>query len=229
MSKLLFSAIIAFLSLLVFNVKAQTPLNYVFTQDSLNGFNEEHSKQLATLKHLVGKEFKFYMYNSKREFINHKYHIGHASEIVWKTSQTATVQPGCFNVDFEDGTLNGWTVSSGGNSNSLTMGGCCASGPSGLTNVVNGIGTDPLVGALNLVSPFGGNKILKLNDNTAGNKSQRVSQTFNVTSSNAIFQIAYCGVLNSGGHDCYEQPYMNISVLDSTGTALSCPKIEIQR
>ncbi len=214
-------------TLLSTNIKAQTPVNYVFTQDSLSGYDEESAKNIALSKHLVGKEYKFYMYTSKREFIDHKYHLGHTSNFIWQTVQTATIQPGCTNVDFESGTLAGWTVTHGGNSNSLTMGGCCPTGGVGVASVMNGTGTDPISG-ISLVSPLGGTKILKLNDNTAGNKAQRVAQSFNVTSSNAIFQIAYCGVLNSGGHDCFEQPYMNIAVLDSANNVLSCPKIDIQ-
>jgi gliding motility-associated-like protein len=177
---------------------------------------------------LIDKEFKFFLYKSKREFVDHKYDIGHSHDIVWKTLQTATVQPACSNVDFESGTFGGWTVSHGGNSNSLTMGGCCPTIGAGVATIINSVGNDPLFPTLSLVSPFGGNKIAKLNDASANNKSQRISQTFNVTSSNAIFQIAYCGLLNSGGHGCSDQPYINISVKDSTGTDLPCPKIEIQ-
>ncbi|MES2515494.1 MAG: gliding motility-associated C-terminal domain-containing protein [Bacteroidota bacterium] len=209
-------------------LKAQTKVNYVFAQDSLAGFNEQQAKQIATSKNLVGREFKFYMYKAKREFVNHKYQLNHADNIVWRTLQTASVQPSCSNVDFENATdFFGWTVENGGNSNSLTMAGCCGPG-TGVASIISSTGTDPLFPTLSLASPFGGTRIAKLNDATAGNKSQRISQTFNVTSSNAIFQIAYCGLLNSGGHDCFEQPYINISVKDSTGTDLSCPKIEIQ-
>ena len=228
MNKLLFFFFVAFLSLITTNLKAQISNSYIFSQDSLIGFDEQNSREIAAVKHLVGQEFKFYMYHAKREFVNHKYHLSHLDNLVWTTAKTASVQPSCSNVDFEDAiAFNSWTVESGSNSNSLSMAGCCSPGV-GVASVINGTGNDPLFPTLSLASPFGGNKIAKLNDETANNKSQRISQTFNVTSSNAIFQIAYCGLLNSGGHDCFEQPYINISVKDSTGTDLSCPKIEIQ-
>lgn len=227
MKKNLVSTLVIALFLITYKLNAQLPVNYIFTQDSLDGFNEEKAIEMAVGKHLVDNEFKFFLNNAKREFVDHKYNIGHSHDIVWKTLQTATIQPACSNVDFENGTLSGWTVSNGGNSNSLTMSGCCSPGV-GVASVINSIGNDPLFNTLSLVSPFGGNKIVKLNNATAGNKAQRISQTFNVTSSNAIFQIAYSGLLNSGGHDCFEQPYINISIKDSTGTVLSCPKIEIQ-
>ena len=121
MKKNLLATLVIIFSIISLSIKSQAPLNYVFTQDSLNGYNEQSSMDIASHKHLVGKEYKFYMYNSKREYINHKYHLGHASNFVWKTLQTATVQPGCSNVDFESGNLTGWTVSSGSNSNSLSM------------------------------------------------------------------------------------------------------------
>lgn len=228
MNKQLLSVLIVFLSILAIHTKAQTPVNYKFSQDSLQGFDEKTNIEIAYSKHLIDQEYKYYMYRAKRDFVNHKFHLVHEDNIIWKTLQTATVQPACSNVDFEDGTFNGWTVSHGGNTNSLTMGGCCPTPGAGVATVINSVGNDPLYSPLSLVSPFGGNNIVKLNDETAGNKSQRISQTFNVTSSNAIFQIAYCGLLNSGGHDCFEQPYINISIKDSTGTVLSCPKIEIQ-
>lgn len=208
-------------------LKAQTPFNYVFSSDSLKGFDEQKALSEAKSKHLIDQEFAFYLFREKREFINHKYHLVHHDGIVWNVVQKAAVQLPCTNVDFEDGSFTGWTVSNGSNNNSITMAGCCSPG-TGVASVIPAVGTDGLVSSISLVSPLGGNQIAKLNDETAGNKSQRISQTFNVTSSNAIFQIAYCGVLNSGGHGCPDQPYINISVMDSVGTVLSCPKINIQ-
>lgn len=226
MTKRLLSAF-AFLVLSTIGLKAQTSFNYVFSQDSLKGFDEQKALAEAGTKHLTGQEFAFYMFREKREFVNHKYHLAHHDNIVWNVVQKAAVQLPCSNVDFEDGSFTGWTVSNGSNSNSLTMAGCCSPGV-GVASVVPGAGTDGLVSSVSLVSPLGGTQIAKLNDATAGNKSQRISQTFNVTSSNAIFQIAYCGVLNSGGHTCPDQPYINISVMDSAGGVLPCPKINIQ-
>ncbi len=212
---------------LMLGQKAQAQTNYVFSPDSLKGFDIKQANDIAVSKHLVGKEYDFYMQREKREFVNHKYHLKHKDNIVWTTTQKATVQLPCSNVDFENNDFSGWSVSNGSNSNSITMAGCCTPG-FGVANIISSTGTDPLFPTLQLNSPFGGNFIAKLNDETAGNKSQRISQTFNVTSSNAIFQIAYAGLLNSGGHGCPDQPYINISVMDSAGVVLTCPKINIQ-
>lgn len=225
MNKLLFSFFVAFLSLLTINLKAQISNSYIFSQDSLTGFNETDFITSQVNQGISGIKLKKNLFVAKKEFIHEKYFHKHAN-MVWQTAKTTSVNPGCTNMDFETGNLTGWTVSSGSNSNSLLMTGCCAT-PGGLTSVVNGAGTDPNVPAMSLVSPFGGSKIVKLNDQTAGAKAQRISQTFQVTSSNAVFQFAYCGVLEDASHSCADQPYINVSIKDSTGTTISCPKIDI--
>lgn len=215
------------------SLKAQVKTNYMFTSDSLSGFSEQGFIDLAKSKHLIGEEYKYFLYHAKREFVNHKYSLTHDHHRTTGGGSglslaTVTVQPSCTNIDFETGTLAGWAVSSGNNLNSLTMAGCCPTAPTGLSTIITGAGTDPIAPAISLVSPFGGTKILKMNNSTLGTQAQRVLQTFNVSSSNAVFQIAYAGVLNSGGHNCDEQPYINISVYDSSGNVLPCPKIDIQ-
>lgn len=228
--KKLISFVAVFAAFIFSKAFAQIPLNYVFTQDSLKGFDEVTAGKMATQNNCFGNEYKSYMYKAKRKFINEKYHLaGHdhdANNIVWKTVSTASVQPGCTNMDFETGTLAGWTHTSGSNNNSITMGGCCPTN-GGVASVINGAGTDPLVSAVSLVSPLGGTKIVKLNDNNYDYSVQRISQTFNVTSSNAIFQFAYAGILEDAGHSCTDQPYMNVSVIDSAGHVLPCPYIPI--
>ncbi|HRG00347.1 MAG TPA: gliding motility-associated C-terminal domain-containing protein [Bacteroidia bacterium] len=225
MKKILLSI---FLLAFVFNItKAQMLSAYNFSQDSLAGFNETSFINSQVSQGISGNKLKRNIFIAKKEFIYEKYFHNHNNDnMIWKTTQTNSVNPGCTNVDFESGNLSGWTVSSGSNSNSTTMAGCCLT-PGGLTSVINGVGTDPNVSAISLVSPFGGNKIVKLNDQTAGAKAQRIAQTFQVTSSNAVFQFAYCGVLEDASHTCVDQPYINISIKDSTGATISCPKIDI--
>ncbi len=226
MNKLLFFFFVIFLSLINVNLKAQAVSSYIFSQDSLTGFNEAKFITSQVNQGVSGIKLKRNVFVAKKEFIHEKYFHKHAN-MVWKTVQTnSSVNPSCTNIDFEDGSLNGWTVSSGSNSNSQSMTGCCAV-PGGLSTVINGVGTDVNVPAISLVSPFGGNKIVKLNNQTAKAKAQRIAQTFQVTSSNAVFQFAYCGVLEDASHSCADQPYINVSIKDSMGTTISCPKIDI--
>jgi gliding motility-associated-like protein len=106
------------------------------------------------------------------------------------------------------------------------MGGCCPTVGAVNSAVINSTGFDPAVGGttLPLTSPFGGSKIARVNNVATGSKVDRIEQSFNVTSSNAIFQIAFAAVLNSAGaHSCSQQPYVNISLIDSAGNTLACP------
>lgn len=211
-------------------IRAQLPiLNYIFTEDSLVGFNEKAANAYALQSHFFGNEYKSYMYRAKRAYIDHKYNLEQGpNNNVFKTANTAStvVQPACTNIDFEAGSFAGWTHTSGSNSNSTTMAGCCPT-TGGVASVIPGTGNDPAAPAISLVSPLGGSMIAKLNDNITDYSVQRITQTFNVTPSNAVFQIAYAGVLQDGTHNCQDQPYMNISVIDSAGNVLPCPNIPI--
>lgn len=227
--QLRFGIVFALLQVFAFNVKAQSLNGKNFSEDSLAGFDEQIVKIKAKTDHLTEYEYKAFLFKEKRRFINQKYGIANHNDdaIVWKTTATTSVQPGCSNVDFENGTFNGWTVAWGINGNSTTMAGCCPNLSGTVSQVINASGTDPYVPVLSLSSPFGGNKIAKINDDLAGAVVERISQTFSVTSSNAIFQFAYAGVLEDAAHTCASQPFINVSVLDSVGTILACPKIDI--
>ncbi len=227
MNTRLFSSIIVALTLVSTNLKAQIPVNYVFAQDSLKGFDEQAAHLGAMQNNCFGQEYKSFIYKAKREFINHKYHLKHVNEIVWKTAKTTTVQPSCSNIDFEIGSFASWSLTKGSNSNSTTMAGCCPGTFGAISQVINGAGNDPIATALSLTSPFGGTKIAKINDDNYDYSVERITQTFAVTSSNAIFQFAYAGVLEAAGHTCTDQPFMNVSVKDSADNVLACPKIVI--
>ncbi len=219
-----------FLTLIVIvssQLSAQTKT--VILQDSLSGFEESSFISKYVSKGISGNKLKIMLSVAKKEFIFEKYYHSHnASSSIWKTTQTTTVNPGCTNMDFETGTFAGWAVTSGTNTNSSTMAGCCPS-PSGIVSqVINSSGNDITVGGLlPLASPFGGGKIAQINNNNPNRSVERIIQSFSVTSSNAIFQYAYAGVLEDAAHACTDQPFMNISVIDAAGNIIPCPKIDI--
>ena len=216
------------ITLLTVNLSAQNSKAYLYTNDSLKGFDETAFINQMVSQGKTGQVLKSALSIAKKEFIYEKYYHNHSNQMVWKTAKTTTVNPGCTNMDFETGSFSGWNVTKGINSNSTTMAGCCPGTGAFVSQVINSTGNDPLVGALlPLASPFGGSKIAKINDNLTGAVVERISQTFNVTSSNAIFQFAYAGVLQDASHSCSDQPYMNFSVIDSSGNVLACPKIDI--
>ena len=219
-----------------------TIAHYKFTQDSLYGFDEQTAHQEALKTNCFGEEYKVFMYYAKRAFIQQKYHLQENEENVseftmtWKGIGDNTPVPTgtpCVNEDFETGTLTGWTNNRGNNNNSCTMAGCC-NGGAGLAWIMTTPFADPIVGTIS-TSPFGGTKVVKLNNNTAGAKAVRLTQIVPVTPSNALFQFAYIAVLQNPGHSCCDQPYIKIDISTCSGcnasncsnTPLSCPKVDI--
>jgi gliding motility-associated-like protein len=222
--KSLFSLIlVCILTFYVDTLKSQ----YNFqANDSLKGFNEQEFIKHSTSHGLIGAQLKLELQIAKREFIFSKYYKGTGSDYFPKSTAATIVQPSCTNMNFETGTFFGWIGSTGTNTNSVTMGGCCPTVGAANSAVINSTGFDPAVGGttLPLASPFGGTKIARVNNVATGAKVDRIEQSFNVTSSNAILQVAFAAVLNSAGaHSCNQQPFVNISLIDSAGNTLACP------
>lgn len=77
-------------------------------------------------------------------------------------------------------------------------------------------------------SPFGGTKVLQMNDNlTLKGEVVRIQQTFPVTSTNALFQFCYRAAMDVSGHPCCDQPYMRVEVMDCMNNILNCPKVDV--
>lgn len=131
----------------------------------------------------------------------------------------------CVNMDFEDGNLNGWTLITGGVTGAVPysfVGGVPAvPGPSHL--LVNG-GNDPNVAAVPRVNPDGGGFSCRLGDGNATNRgAARMSQTFLVTPSNAIFTYSYAVIIqNPANHLQREQAYFSVRVYDEAGNNIPC-------
>ena len=93
------------------NAKLNALKSYVFTSDSISGFDEQVAKSNALQFGLYGEEFKVFMYKQKRSFIKEKYNL----QTVY-TKQISTITPlssanktsampssgACNNEDFED-------------------------------------------------------------------------------------------------------------------------------
>ncbi|MBL7894079.1 MAG: gliding motility-associated C-terminal domain-containing protein [Bacteroidia bacterium] len=246
-TKFFFSAIaLVFLSNLAM---AQAPfkyLTYVFPADSLKGFDEEVAKQEALSRGMVGSEYYVIMYSMKRDYINKKYGYYTAGpNSNAKGSNPVINAAPCVNEDFESspsttstntvGTIGtsllGWQASWGQNSGingSCTQNGCCPN-----ANVTDAwIRTTPWTAPAPLgvipASPFGGTKVIQMNDNiTAKGEVVRIQQTFPVTPTNALFQFAYKACLNGSGHACCDQPYIRVELLDCMNNILACPQVSI--
>lgn len=209
-------------------LKAQAPVN-TFSKDSLKGFDERAVIQKLSLRGLSGAALKHNLYIAEKEFIYEKYYHKHNNTPVFKPSGTTIIQPACTNMGFEDPVaFSGWTTSSGTITDCVTLAGCCPNSGAAASAVINeGPGIfDPVVPSLPINSPFPGNKVARVNNSATGAVVNRIEQSFMVSSSNAVFQIACASVLNSetaANHCCEDQPGLVINLKDSAGNTLSCP------
>ena len=222
MNKFLFSAFVAFLSIVTTQLKAQQSLS----EDSLKGFVERDVIDRCILTGVPGILLSHELAIAKKEFIYKKYYFRNSTSPVFKTSSTTVVQPSCTNMDFETGDFFGWEESHGTITDCVTLAGCCPLVGATSSTVINTGGSDPIVPSLPLASPFAGSKVARINNSAIGAVVDRIEQSFNVTSSNAIFQIASAAVLNSASgvnHCCTDQPGLVINLKDSAGNVLGCP------
>jgi gliding motility-associated-like protein len=120
---------------------------YIFDKDSLVGFDEEAARRAIISEKFLGAEFKVRMFQTKRTYINDKYHLWprfSPAAYVPDVASRNSVVPGCTNEDFEAATsgtisannaISGWLLSHGTNSsiaaitpsyNSCNLLGCCS-------------------------------------------------------------------------------------------------------
>ncbi len=190
-------------------------VQHFFDTDSLTGFNEFLSHHNITLTEDLNWEKQLYVSYLKRRYINSKYNLRSLSQ------SNPIPQSPCTNVDFETGTIAGWTLEEGTNSNSLTHAGCCPNATALYSIVAPGF--DPSVPVLATVPPGGGNWSLKIGDGaTAGAMVVRAKQTFAVSAANSVFIYKFAVVLEDGSHSCTDQPYFSISFTDASNNSIPC-------
>ncbi|MBL7920111.1 MAG: gliding motility-associated C-terminal domain-containing protein [Bacteroidia bacterium] len=225
---------------------------YIFTADSVAGFDEAAAASAALANGCYGKEFKVFLYNQKRIYVKQKYNLKTASAKKLTLFQnpasfkTSALPPGgaCNNEDFELATsqviaptaVQGWTFQSGSYN-----GGC--SPPSFFGAGIYTVHASPIIdpripGQISsyfdaqLNTTPSGNSFLQLNDGTAGAKSAQASKAFIVTPNNAVYQYAYLPVIEDGTHACCDQPGFDIKItvtntVTNTSTVLACPNISV--
>jgi gliding motility-associated-like protein len=244
-------AVFALVTMLCLNVSAQIErkMNYIFTQDSVAGFDENAASAAAFSNACYGKEYKVFMYNAKRSFIKQKYNLKTPAPVTLFQNPIQARPPllvggACDNEDFELATANiiapsavqGWTLQSGTNNNS-----CQA--PALTSNNLYTVYTAPIVDSRipGTVSSYfdagsstvpSGNCFIRLNDDNAGAKAVRLSKAFIPTPNSALFQYAYIPVVEDGSHACCDQPGFNIKItvtntVSNTSTVLTCPNISV--
>ena len=243
--------------------------SYIYTNDSIAGFDEQAASAAAIENAIYGQEFKYFMYEEKRKFVIQKYNIkspvqkvssivpfpakyGAPSGIPNKSMFTLPSSGACTNDDFEDaqsnpgpqigGVVNGWSLFGGvgsGPSNFCTP---SATGATGQYVVYNAPTIDAImIAPNNTVSSYfdatsitqpAGNCFIKLQDATAGASVTRLSKTYTISPTNALFRYAYRAVISNPAHSCCSQPGFKIGIsitntATGTSTVLTCPNITV--
>lgn len=143
-------------------------------------------------------------------------------------------QTDCSNIGFEQGSINGWSVTTGkiSNGGSATIYG--PEEPGGIYQITNiGSGDDPKI--RNEKIPMvakGSNFAIRLGntaDENSGGSYHRLKTSFLVTLDNSLFQYKFAAILqNDNNHSDAQKPRFNIQITDENGNPLNCSKFDIQ-
>ncbi len=135
------------------------------------------------------------------------------------------------NLDFEEGTFNGWVcytgnVTTSGTTNVISL------SPSGgpITNRHTMLTRGPVAqldpyGGFSQICPNGSNHCIKLGNNSGGAQAEGVSYTFTIPPGQDQFSLIYhyAVVFQDPGHQTYQQPRMEIDIENLTdGTSVGC-------
>ncbi len=205
------SAALLVLSSLMASGQAISPS---YTIDSLASFNKTIWTNFYNSHHSSALELPEFLKSHQRDYIKETYFPSYLR----LPGINSTPQLACTNIDFENGSLSGWTTSTGYNPIYNPAGCCLTSG--GAQVITAGAGLDPC-GGFPVVAP-GGTFSLKLGDNNTGGIADRIEQTFFVTPSNANFMYKYAVVFQDPGHTVIDQPSFQAEMVDSLGNQIPC-------
>ncbi|MBI4930069.1 MAG: PKD domain-containing protein [Bacteroidetes bacterium] len=99
--------------------------------------------------------------------------------------------------------------------------------------LVSGAGSDPCISAIPVVAPGGGNYSVRLGNLDNGNifsgeknangEAEQISNTFSVTSSNALFTFMYAVIIEDPQHTIADQPYFEAAIFGPGGLTDTVP------
>ncbi len=158
--------------------------------------------------------------------------LGFARQIIFaciliSTTLYSAAQSCPFNIDFEDGTFNGWTcytgwVSAGGGQNTITLN---PSGPAigrhTMMSSFPGDGLDPY-GSFPVNCPNGSGHSIKLGNNTGGAEAEGISYEFTIPPGANEYNLIYnyAVVFQDPNHLQNEQPRMQIEITNVTDNSI---------
>ncbi|MBN8702574.1 MAG: gliding motility-associated C-terminal domain-containing protein [Bacteroidetes bacterium] len=221
-----------------------------FKGDSLKNFDHNATWNEISAKGIASVDIPGFFYHKQVEFVAAKYNLTIPSlqpKANFKNNNNSAnpiVQGPCTNMDFENGSLNGWNGYKGDNYDSQqplsNMIAGFVPGPNGGVNqppsscnrhtlvAGNTLGNDAC-GGFPTLSPLPNSNNSVLLNSTCYNFASfgfgaSLEQMFTVAQSNALLTIAYAVVLEDGGsgHGTNEQPYFRAEVLDALGNPINC-------
>ncbi len=194
---------------------AQAPVSSSSLTISGEKADEQKAREFFIQHNFNPKDYDEYITSWRKEYVN----FSQNKPIVPPPSPMAA----CTNIDFEQGSLNGWTLSTGYHPLFNSIGCCPMAG--GSQAITSGTGTDPF-GLFPVVCP-GGNFSMQLGDALTGGHADRIEQTFLVTNANSNYSYKYAVVLEDPGHPVSQQPAFTVEMFDSLGNQIPCTYYDV--
>jgi len=202
------------------------------TIDSLSGFDSLTVQSICQENKLDVQESKLFLASRKRKFLSEKYfthqEINTIHVKIPSVAFTDNFSP-CDNLDFEStsaGTYTSGNAVSGWTLSSQQATSCGVSGPWQIGSTEFSVHSTPVfnVPFLGVLGspPFGGNKIVQLNDYTSDLQRTKLSKQITVTSNNCILEFAFAGIWQNGQHQCCQQSRFDITFSICGGVPLPC-------
>ncbi|GAA4402725.1 hypothetical protein GCM10023187_18110 [Nibrella viscosa] len=149
------------------------------------------------------------------------------------STNLAVGQATCSNIGFENGSLNGWTLTNGVVINAGTQTlyqdetpGIFENGHM-LTRISDGNDPKIIGAAIPMVAP-GSNYSIRIGNVTRGSRFDRIKTSFVVTADNTLFQYQFAVILQNPNHQIQQQPGFGIKISNQSGTIASCSFYEVK-
>lgn len=133
------------------------------------------------------------------------------------TSLLSFAQP--TNINFQTGTISGWTVQEASNSDSYLMTVVGSYSASTDYSVMIPSSTEINAVPITMTSPLGGN-FVRFGDHVVGGLTRKLAQTFSVTNTSNALSVCYAVVMQDGTHACNEQAFFHFTLRDQFGNII---------
>jgi hypothetical protein len=191
-----------------FLVVAQLFFFWSFSQRAVTGIYLNDLQKFAKQNNLTAVEYQ-YLFN-KNIYPQSTFTVEQE-----KISSPTCVGNNVANIGFEQGNFNGWIIQGGFNNlldpDSISIG---QSVP--VTTILTG-GTEPLAG-FSLVSPLGGTRIVKMNDNNPNGSATILKTKFRVTNQTQFLKTAFALIISTASHNCKLNPYFKVEIYNCNET-----------